>query len=125
MPPLASRLCNSPKCTQAIQTVLLTLVTLGGSAKYDCSLLIPTLRLDEQLVSKLMEACSSWVFNDHEPLTALTIVGSFTSPCNSADLPAARAACTALRAQPYFASLLEHSLLQAALTRTTSPPRQC
>ena len=98
---------------QAVQALLLSLVTVGGSPKvHHCSLLIPTLRLDEALMSKVTGACSRWVHAGHQPLAALTIVGCFTSPCNSADLPAARASCTTLRAQPYFASLLKHSLGQ-------------
>jgi len=112
--------CACPRAAQAVQALLLSLVTVGGSPKvHHCALLIPTLRLDEALMSKVTEACSRWVFRGHQPLAALTIVGGFTSPCNSADLPAARASCSALRAQPYFASLLKHSLGQVPLAQPT------
>ncbi|KAL1504486.1 hypothetical protein AB1Y20_010891 [Prymnesium parvum] len=97
--------------TQAVQGLLASIVKLGETSR--APLLIPTLRTEEVFLHCVIELCYHWATAGQQPLMALSVLAGFATACTSADIPAARQACTMIRSRFHFPMLLQASLLQA------------
>lgn len=105
----------------AIQNLLLILVQAGCANSYGAALLIPTLRTDDAFLGSVITLCYSWVGMGQQTLSALSILVGFASPCNSADIPAARSTVVLIRKNQYFCHLLQASLGQVGPVVSTAP----
>ena len=109
--------------SQDVMAVMRLVASVGSSpAEHpNAALLLPTLRNDEVLMHNLVTLGFHWVeraAGGAQAQEPLNILAGFASPCNSADLPSARASVTLMRQRPNFRPLLEASLKQA---RTPCP----
>ena len=106
---------------------VMRLVASVGSSPAEhpnAALLLPTLRNDEVLMHNLVTLGFHWVeraAGGAQAQGAPQRLAGFASPCNSADLPSARASVTLMRQRPNFRPLLEASLKQARAR--PAPPR--
>ena len=112
--------------SQDVMAVMRLVASVGSSpAEHpNAALLLPTLRNDEVLMHNLVTLGFHWVeraAGGAQAQEPLNILAGFASPCNSADLPSARASVTLMRQRPNFRPLLEASLKQA---RVLAPPRR-
>ena len=104
--------------SQDVMAVMRLVASVGSSpAEHpNAALLLPTLRNDEVLMHNLVTLGFHWVeraAGGAQAQEPLNILAGFASPCNSADLPSARASVTLMRQRPNFRPLLEASLKQA------------
>ena len=108
--------------SQDVMAVMRLVASVGSSpAEHpNAALLLPTLRNDEVLMHNLVTLGFHWVeraAGGAQAQEPLNILAGFASPCNSADLPSARASVTLMRQRPNFRPLLEASLKQARTPR--------
>ena len=96
--------------TMAVQTFLLAVVSLEPPHSPSARYVVPTLRTRSDVLDLVISACFHWIAVNSEPLTAIAILSGFVSPCNAADLPAARATCAIVRARTGFPALMFASL---------------
>ena len=96
----------------------MTIVSLEAGHAPSALLIVPALRARSDLIALTTSACYHWVATDAQALTAIAILSGFASPATSADLPAARATCAAVRARAAFPSLIRASLRQVAAPRS-------
>ena len=93
--------------SQDVMAVMRLVASVGSSpAEHpNAALLLPTLRNDEVLMHNLVTLGFHWVeraAGGAQAQEPLNILAGLASPCNSADLPSARASVTLMRQRPNF-----------------------
>ena len=97
---------NSPTHVNAVQALLLSLVSMESAHAAHALLIIPVLRRRDDLLRAIVVKCCLWAEHRMAPLAAMSIVSGIATPTTSADVPAAYASCALVRACPCFAQLL-------------------
>ena len=97
---------NNPTHVNAMQALLLSLVSMESAHAAHALLIIPVLRRRDDLLRAIVAKCCMWAEHRMAPLAAMSIVSGIATPTTSADVPAAYASCALVRACPCFAQLL-------------------